>query len=208
MQQSLLERLLGARGRDLPHTATGRDAARGAFVSNSSSEAVALSRGQHLRRAPRAPEPLSGEEIAQILATLPPRRAAPPPTFMQAESQLGMRDLPLIKGADLGARAARFERDLAKCETAVHASAAQQSLDGSAPLAQPELAIRAALQAQGMTSRAEEETQPAPLDHLQHAQPIDTEIEQALGRAMATLRLLSRQSYARPTSLQSSARRG
>ncbi|MBN8829754.1 MAG: hypothetical protein J0G94_03795 [Sphingomonadales bacterium] len=123
-----------------------------------------------LSRLPRAPEPLSDEEIARLVAALPPRR-----------SMAGRRDLPFIDHSDSEAVS----------------PAARPSQDERLPLSQSELAIRAALHALRMTAGA---------DDLQPAPRVDTEIEQALSSALATLRLLTQNGC--PTSPRSSARRG
>ena len=170
---------------------------------------------------PRSPEPMSEDEIATLVATMPPRVAARPsfeapapeaealelteqaieiepasvPAPAAAPTGVRSIDLPLIEGADLATLAARFERGLAKREAIFDARDARQSLTERLPLVQPDPSVRAALRAQRSVELV---AAPAPVPPLEAAPAdpgvrVDADVEAALGNALATLRRLTEQ---------------
>jgi hypothetical protein len=149
---------------------------------------------------PRAPVPLSEEEIAHVVAAMPPRKAAAASTapFVRESCATLLRtlNLPLIADADLGALAARFERSVAKREAVAQAAQAQQSLDGGIGYAQPDPSVRAALRAQRPVEIVPPSA-PAFAAEATSAQTellrVDADVEHALSSALATLRKLTEQ---------------
>jgi len=186
------------------------------FQPVSLSEAVALSQPPRFHAPPRAPEPMSEDEIAELIAAMPSRQEAaqrhapmadptpvvalphfqPAPLPAAAVQSTEPAEFPLIEGADLGALAARFERGLAKREVVVHAQEAQQTLGARSSLALADESVRLALRAHRPVPVAAP-VAPAPLpvdaDYRQAAQRIDTDVELALSSALATLRTLTEQ---------------
>jgi|GEM_PF-3002704 len=145
---------------------------------------------------PRAPAPLSDEEIAQAVAAIPPRETvapAPAAAYAPAEKPSGTAglDLPLIEGADLAALAARFERGVAKREVIAHAQDAQHQLHNSMGFPQSDSALRGPLRGQRpmelVSASAADETD---ADGLLR---VDADVERALNSALTTLRKLTEQ---------------
>lgn len=142
---------------------------------------------------PRAPAPLSEEEIAHVVAAIPRRAPAPRSLPRGTTSELLRElDLPLIDGTDLCALAARFERSLTKREAIVHAQEAQQSMTERMAFAHPDESVRAALRAQPPVEVLTPPS-PAPAAPGDLSLRVDRDVEQALNTALATLRKLTEQ---------------
>jgi hypothetical protein len=150
---------------------------------------------------PRSPEPMSEAEIAREMADLPPRRATMAPRMAAGASpaMAMVQDLalPLLPDADIAMLAARFETGLAKRAAIINAEEARQALDARIALVQPDPSVRAALRAHrpielvaqaGLQAQDDGRAEPEGA-----AFRLDQEVEEALNRALATLRKLTEQ---------------
>ena len=152
---------------------------------------------------PRAPEPLSEDEIADAMAVIAARneqvagRASVLRSAVRDSSADMIRelDLPLIENVSLAALAQRFEQGIAKREAVVHAEDAQHSLSSSIAYVQPDDSVRTALRAHSPV----ELVQPVSIEEIDveeaddSALRVDEDVEQALNDALATLRKLTEQ---------------